>query len=304
MGAYFHGEHRDQAAAEKAVAPSAGAAAKHAAGPDPGGVFSIDRVNAALVGTHFYGKLHHFAVIDSTNAQALVDAQAGAAAGQVYLADEQTAGRGRGGHSWHSEPERGLYVTVLVKPPLRSNRALQLSMLAGLAAAEAILQVTGLRIDLRWPNDLVTAGRPARKLGGILTEAASTPSGALRHAAIGIGINLNQQEFPPELQGNATSLRLETGREVSREALAIALLLTLHTELKRLASSPPVATSSTGIFERFARASSWASGKAVRVEEDGGYTGVTAGLTAEGLLRVRCHDGTERTVRHGGVREL
>ena len=304
MTAYFHGEPTDQAEAEETVAPFAGAAAEKSAGPDPRGVFSIDHVNTALADTHFHGKLHHFAVIGSTNAQALADAQAGAVAGQVYLADEQTAGRGRGGHSWHSEPERGLYLTVLVRPPLHSNGALQLSMLAGLAATEAILQVTGLRIDLRWPNDLVSAGRPARKLGGILTEAVSTPSGALRHAAIGIGINLNQQALPPELQESATSLRLETGTAISREALAIALLLALHTEFERLASSPPFATSDTGIFERFARTSSWASGKHVRVEEEGGYTGVTAGLTAEGLLRVHCGDGRERTVRHGGVREL
>ena len=266
--------------------------------------FSIDRVNDALTGTQFHGGLHHYAVIGSTNAQALADAQTGTAGGQVYIADEQTAGRGRGGHSWHSEPERGLYLTVLVRPPLRSNGTLQLSMLAGLAAAEAIQQSSGLHIDLRWPNDLVIGSRPARKLGGILTEAVSTPAGALRHAAIGIGINLNQQAFPPELGGSATSLRMETGTVVSREALAIALLLALDAELKRLRVAVLANKSALDVFERFARASTWASGKPVRVEEDGGYTGVTAGLTAEGLLRVRCHDGMERTVHHGGVREL
>ncbi len=271
---------------------------------ESGDAFPIARVDAALASTQFHGRLHHFPLIGSTNTQALADAQAGAAAGQVYIADEQTAGRGRGGHSWRSEPGQGLYLTVLVKPRLRSNQTLQLSMLAGLAAAEAIQQVTGLRIDLRWPNDLVSAPRPSRKLGGILTEAASMPDGVLRHAAIGIGINLNQEVFPPELQNSATSLRLELGRAVSREAMAVALLCALHTELVRLASSSPQADVAMDVFARFARASTWTSGKPVRVEEDGGYTGVTAGLTAEGLLRVRCHSGVERTVRHGGVREL
>ena len=78
--------------------------------------FRIERVDEALAGTLFHGKLHHFTTIDSTNTRALADAQGGAEAGQVYIADEQTAGRGRGGHTWHSEPERGLYLTVLVRP--------------------------------------------------------------------------------------------------------------------------------------------------------------------------------------------
>ena len=89
-----------------------------------------------------------------------------------------------------------------------------------------------------------------------------------------------------------------------REALAIALLRALDAGLERLASSALLATSATDMFERFAWASSWVCGKPVRVEEEGGYTGVTAGLTEEGLLRVRCDDGTERVVRHGGVRQL
>lgn len=301
MTAYFREAHAERIGAEvtAAAATEPATPAKHEED-----LFSIARVDAALQGTQFHGKLHHFAVIGSTNAQALADAQDGAAAGQVYLADEQTAGRGRGGHSWHSEPERGLYLTILVRPPLHSNATLQLSMLAGLAAAEAILQVTHHRIDLRWPNDLVAAGAPARKLGGILTEAVSTPAGTLRHAAIGIGINLNQQAFPPELQDNATSLRLETGGVVSREALAVALLQTLDTGLQQLVEAARSTTAAITVFERFARMSTWVTGKPVRVEEGGGYTGVTAGLTVEGLLRVRCDDGTERTVRHGGVREL
>ncbi len=256
------------------------------------------RVDHALQGTMFHGKLHHFPIIDSTNTRALADAQQGAKAGQVYIADEQTAGRGRGGHTWHSEPERGLYLTVLVRPALRSNQVLQLSLLTALAAADAIEQATSLRIDLRWPNDLVAGTQPARKLGGILTEAVSAPEGTLQHAAIGIGINLNQVTFPQDLQASATSLRRETGSTVSREALAVSLLRALDTELRNLACEPFT------VLQRFAQRSTWIYGKRVRVDEDGGYTGVTAGLSDAGLLRVNSDDGQTRTVRHGGVREL
>lgn len=260
--------------------------------------FSLERVNAALAGSLFQGKLHHFCTIGSTQAQAINAAQHGAEAGQVYVADEQTAGRGRGGHRWHSEPGSGLYATVLARPALHSEHALAISLAAGIAAQAAILNITGVRIDLRWPNDLVTAGPDSRKLGGILTESAMKPDGQVRYAAIGIGINLNQREMPAELREVSTSLRRMTGSPVSREALLVELLQQLEAELLALTRSPST------VLARFAESSSWVAGKRVRVAEGDGYTGVTDGLTESGLLRVRCIDGSERVVRHGGVREL
>ncbi|SDF52211.1 biotin--[acetyl-CoA-carboxylase] ligase [Terriglobus roseus] len=261
--------------------------------------FDLQAVNDALQGTIFHGKVQHFTTIGSTNVQALADAQAGAQSGQVYIADEQTAGRGRGGHTWHSEPDRGLYLTMLVRPALQSSDVLKLSMITALAAVEAIAEVTASRItDIRWPNDLVIGANPARKAGGILTEAVSTPSGELRHAAIGIGINLNQLEFPKELAAVATSLRRELGASVSREELAIALLSQMDKEFRQLDQN------GSEVFDRMERKSTWVRGKRVHVAEEEGYTGKTAGLTTEGLLRIHCDDGTERVVRHGGVREL
>jgi BirA family biotin operon repressor/biotin-[acetyl-CoA-carboxylase] ligase len=256
-------------------------------------------VNTALHGTVFGGHVHHFDLIDSTNTRALAEAQAGAAAGQVYIADEQTAGRGRGGHAWHSEPDRGLYLTMLVRPNLRSSDVLKLSLMTGLAAVDAISKVTSCIVDLRWPNDLVMGSQPARKLGGILTEAVSTPAGHVRYAAIGIGINLNQVEFTGELAATATSLRRESGAYVNREDLAIAFLRAMNAELECVSDRVD-----DDIFHRFERASTWVQGKRVQVAEHEGYTGTTAGLTADGLLRIACDDGTERVVRHGGVREL
>ncbi len=265
--------------------------------------FDLDRLNEALQGTMFHGGLHYFPVIDSTNTRALADAQAGMASDQVYIADEQTAGRGRGGHRWHSQPDCGLYLTALLRPPMCGENLLKLSLLAGIAAYAAIHEVTGVHIDLRWPNDLVSppALGASRKLGGILTEAALTPDGDVRYAALGIGINLNQSAFPPELQETATSVRLVVGASLSREDVAAALLVQLEKELRRFPSEEGGAH---GTLERFAALSSWVTGKRVRVDEDGGYTGETTGLTREGFLCVRCSDGRERTVRHGGVREI
>ncbi|GAA3770149.1 biotin--[acetyl-CoA-carboxylase] ligase [Terriglobus aquaticus] len=257
----------------------------------------LSRVNAALADTIFHGKLHHFVTIDSTQTRAIAEAQAGSEGGQVYVADEQTAGRGRGGHTWSSNPGTGLYVTVLARPNLRADDALTISFAAGLAAQAAIREVTGAEIDLRWPNDLVTPGPGSLKLGGILTESAMQTDGLLRYAAIGVGINLNHTVMPPELEAISTSLRRWTGKTVPREAVLIAFLRQLHLELLAVQESP------AAVRQRFAEHSRWVWGKRVQVAEQDGYTGVTLGLTAAGLLRVRCDTGQVREVRHGGVRE-
>ena len=255
------------------------------------------RLEQALHGSIFAGRLHHFTSIDSTNTRAIADAHAGADAGAVYLADRQTAGRGRGGHQWHSANVEGLYLSVLMRPVLAAHAALLLSLATGLAVQSAIRTCTGLAVDLRWPNDIVTADG-ARKLGGILIESASDASGALRFAVVGIGLNLNQRHFPADLHSVASSLLLETGAEVVREDLLPPLLHALASEFARVEAEP-----AGDLLSRFAAASTWVNGRQVSVAEQGGYTGLTEGLDPAGLLQVRTPSGDLRIVRHGGVRQ-
>jgi BirA family transcriptional regulator, biotin operon repressor / biotin---[acetyl-CoA-carboxylase] ligase len=252
--------------------------------------------NCALIGTRFAGKLKHFASVTSTNTLLLEAATGGAPEGTVYVADEQTAGRGRGGHAWHSAPGEGLYASALVHPSLFLRDALWLSLSAGVAAHRAIRETTGIAVDLRWPNDLLLG---AHKLGGILVEtsAASGPDAALHYAIIGSGININHASFPDELKALAISLRLATGQQVSRQALLVALLRALDHELTLLETRSP------DLLARFTELSTWARGKRVHVPEQGGYTGRTAGLDERGFLLVDSDDGIRRTVLSGGVRE-
>lgn len=258
---------------------------------------NVRAVNGALAGTRFTGRLQHFASIDSTNTALLAAAAEGAPEGTVYLADEQTAGRGRGSHQWHSAPGDGLYVSALVRSPLPLSRALWISLATGLAAWQGISALTALDVDIRWPNDLlINTLRGSRKVGGILVETA-VEAEQLRYAVIGIGINVNHAELPPELAQLATSLRLETGHAISREGLLIDLLRALDLELTRLEHG------GDGLLQRFSEVSTWVRGKRVHVAEAGGYTGVTAGLDANGFLMVNAEDGTRRTVLSGGVRE-
>jgi BirA family biotin operon repressor/biotin-[acetyl-CoA-carboxylase] ligase len=126
----------------------------------------------------------------------------------------------------------------------------------------------------------------------------------LRYAVIGVGINVNQQSFPPELQALATSLLGESGRKWAREPILVEFLRALDKEIEWLEAELHGTAIEAGLLDRYAAASSWVRGKRVRVEEAGGYTGVTDGLDASGFLRVAGDDGTLHTVLSGGVRAL
>lgn len=268
--------------------------------------FDIPSLDTALAGTRFGGRLQYFASIDSTNALAMADGARGEADGTVYLADEQTAGRGRGDHAWHSEPGNGLYVSVLLRPlthlanPLPPADALWLSLVAGIAAHDAVLRVTGLAIDVRWPNDLMFGGQ---KFGGILTELNAEAT-RVRYAVIGMGINVNHSRFPEELSAQATSLRIAGLRAWPRQPLLIAVLKALDRALNQLTSATSLADQQSArrdILIRFESISSWVRGKRVRVDEGEGYAGITAGLDEQGFLLIETSRGLRR-VLSGGVR--
>src|SRR3977135_2724364 len=188
-----------------------------------------DMLKQRLKGGLFGKRIHHFFKTDSTNRVALELGHAGEPEGAVVLAEEQTAGRGRAGRNWHSERAAGIYVTLLLRPRLAPVQAPLLTMLAGLSAHSAVQALTGLAVDLKWPNDLLIRGK---KLGGILTEMHAEPS-QVRFVIGGIGLNVNQDEFPGELASVATSLRVETGKPQSRMELLVRLLHEFESDYNR-----------------------------------------------------------------------
>ncbi len=247
-------------------------------------------------GTIFDNQLHHFYKIGSTNTAAMAAAAAGIAEGSVFLAEEQTAGRGRGANSWESERSSGIYCSVVLRPALPPSDVLVLTLAAGLAVRAAIEQVEArVSVDLKWPNDVLIKGR---KVCGILTEMNAEVT-RVRHIVVGIGINVNQKSFPKELESEATSLRMETGSECSRVEVAAALLKSLDREYRLLVEEPDAQPS---ILRRFAEQSSWARGKQVYIEESvPRIEGATEGLDERGFLQVRTAQGLQR-VLSGTVR--
>jgi BirA family biotin operon repressor/biotin-[acetyl-CoA-carboxylase] ligase len=250
-----------------------------------------------LRGTIFDHQLHHYYKIGSTNTAAMAAAAAGAPEGSVFLAEEQTAGRGRGSNSWQSERSAGIYCSVVLRPALPPSDVLVLTLAAGLAVRAALVQVEArVSVDLKWPNDVLINGR---KVCGILTEMHAEPT-CVRHIVVGIGINANQKSFPKEIESQATSLRIETGSECSRVEVAAALLKSLDREYRVLVKEPEAPRS---ILRRFAEQSSWTRGKQIRVEENGArIEGTTEGLDDCGFLQVRTAEGLQR-VLSGTVRE-
>src|SRR5579872_4567830 len=187
-------------------------------------------IDPLIAGTLFHGKIHHSFRTASTNADAMQAGASGAAEGSVFLAEEQTAGRGRGGHGWHSEKAAGIYCSVLLRPPIAPTEALKLSLAAALATEEAVEQFTGVRADIRWPNDLLLNGK---KFCGILAEMNAEPT-RVRHLALGIGINVNHVHFPPSLREIATSIRLELPATPAAESEPVARVPLLAALLKSL----------------------------------------------------------------------
>jgi BirA family biotin operon repressor/biotin-[acetyl-CoA-carboxylase] ligase len=250
-----------------------------------------------LRGTIFDAQVHHFYKIGSTNTAAMAAAAEGAPEGSVFLAEEQTAGRGRGAHSWQSARSAGIYCSVILRPVLPPSEVLVLSLAAGLAVRAAIEQVNArVNVDLKWPNDVLIAGK---KVCGILTEMNAEAT-RVRYVVVGVGINVNQAKFPEELQHQATSLLLATGSEWSRVELTAALLKSLDREYRLLVEQNGAGQS---ILRRFTEQSSWVRGKQVRIEDNGGRVqGTTEGLDERGFLQVRTAQGLQ-TVLSGTVRE-
>jgi BirA family biotin operon repressor/biotin-[acetyl-CoA-carboxylase] ligase len=209
--------------------------------------------------------------------------------GTVVVAEKQTAGVGRHGHSWHSEADGGLYLSIILRLPLIPDTLPVLTMALGLAAQRAVDDIASVACDLRWPNDLLLN---EKKLAGILVQA---PEAGILIA--GVGVNVNQTVFPEELHSIATSLRLETGQEYSRETLLDRIVAESLRYAELLTER-----GKRSILEQFEARSSYVRGKLVEVDgPDRIITGITAGLDENGFLRVQTAHGIE-TIVAGGVR--
>lgn len=234
--------------------------------------------------------IHYFPSIDSTMTEATRLAAEGAQHGTLVIADEQTAGVGRFGRTWLSEPNDGIYCSLVLRLPLPASAVAVATLALGLATREAIQESTGLTCDLRWPNDVLIGDN---KVAGILAQLLDS------RIVAGIGINANHSSLPDGLRTPATSLRMAAGGRIfAREPIVAALVNKVDEFCKIL-----VEYGSGAILKAFAASSSYVVNRRVRF---GGETererGITAGLDSNGFLLVRDDAGHMNTVYTGGIR--
>jgi BirA family biotin operon repressor/biotin-[acetyl-CoA-carboxylase] ligase len=196
-------------------------------------VLHADDLLARLGKTKVIGRdIRVFEQTTSTNDVVEKLARDGVPEGVVVFAESQTKGRGRLGRHWMSPARKGLWFSVLLRPKLRPLETTQLIVAAATALWRAIHEETGITPEIKWPNDILIRGK---KVVGILTEL-SAELDRVKHVTLGVGVdvNLSASEFPADLRKIATSLRIETGKPVSRPELATAILRELDREYARI----------------------------------------------------------------------
>ncbi|HKQ51032.1 MAG TPA: biotin--[acetyl-CoA-carboxylase] ligase [Pyrinomonadaceae bacterium] len=238
-----------------------------------------------------------FDSLPSTNTEAARAAASGAPEGLCVVAREQTRGRGRRERVWVSPMDAGLYVSLVLRPARLAPQAWPLiTLMAALAVRDALTEACALDADIKWPNDLVADGR---KLCGILAETVETQAG--RAVILGIGVNLDDRAFPPELKETAASIASLTGNGTDAETLLQSLLRAVARRYSALLA--PGGADET--VREWSRHSSYAQGRPVRVAlAEGTFDGLTRGLEPDGALRVETDQGEIRIVRAGDVTSL
>ena len=242
--------------------------------------------------TRFGRPARGFAACPSTNTEAMAWAREGAPEGAIVVTEHQTAGRGRLGRAWNDAPGQNLLLSVVLRPELPPHRLGLVTLAGGVAVADAIAEWTApVEPRIKWPNDVLLGGR---KCCGMLLESSL---GADPFVVLGIGLNVNQTEFPPPLAERATSLRLETGRLIPRAALLRRLLARLEYWIDSFADGYGASVREAFVERmvgRGERATVHFSDRKPPVE------GVIEGVDAAGALRFRTGD-TVRVLHAGEV---
>jgi BirA family biotin operon repressor/biotin-[acetyl-CoA-carboxylase] ligase len=236
--------------------------------------------------------LLRFDQLSSTSDYARELAIQGLTEGTTVIARRQTAGKGRQGRIWDSPVDEGLYMSIILRPPITPAQASLITLAAAIAVAETLSLDFAAPVDIKWPNDILLNGR---KMCGILVES-SIENNCLQYAILGIGVNLMQKAFPDELQKTATSLCIETQTEITPDDFLQPLLARL-THWYAVSISQPET-----IISRWQELSSFAEDCAVRIIlHDTVIEGITRGLMPSGALLVELEGGEQREIVSGEV---
>lgn len=229
----------------------------------------------------------------STNADVRRMAEDGAENGLLVVADAQTSGKGRRGRQWESEKGTNLYFSMLLKPDIAPDKASMITLVAAYSVAKVIEKNTGLDAKIKWPNDIVVG---KKKVCGILTEM-NMERDYIHHIVVGIGINVNEEEFPDEIRDMATSLKKEVGRIVSRANLLCDILLQFEKDYSAFLAAEDLKPFIDDYNKMLVN-----KGALVKVlDPKGEFSGIAGGINEEGMLIVFKENGQIEKVYAGEV---
>lgn len=247
------------------------------------------RIRTQMAGKH----LLYFDVIDSTNIEAKRQAELGAEEGLLVVADKQEAGRGRRGRSWESPAGANIFMTLLLRPSMAVNRVPMITLVMALSVAQAIRSMSGLKAEIKWPNDIVIN---RKKVTGILTEL-TMETDYIQYLVCGVGINVNQTKFQESIQETATSICLEAGRKMNRAALIEEIMVRFEENYNSFNKTQDFSLLRDVYNQLLVNQDA-----GVRVLDPAGeYDGISRGINAMGELIVERADGSVEYVYAGEV---
>lgn len=243
-----------------------------------------------LIGSDIF----HFEEIDSTNNYAKKIANEGCPHGTVVIADKQTLGRGRVGRQWQSDSSDGIWFSLVIRPDLEPENIQIITLAASVAVVEAIDETQGIVCGIKWPNDIMLDGK---KLGGILTELSAEP-GHVNYVVVGIGINVNQdlEQFDDEIKQKAASLKMHTGKQVSRVDLLGSVLSHFEKIYKCV-----LLGQNQEIIDKWNKFSVTIGKEVKIIYRDVEYIGTAQSIASDGKLIVECKDGVMREISAGEI---
>lgn len=247
------------------------------------------RMKTKMAGSH----LLYFDEVGSTNIEAKKQAESGAPNGLLVVADKQSQGRGRRGRSWESPAGMNIFMTIMLRPSFAPSKASMITLVMAVSVAQAIADVTRLSVGIKWPNDIVVN---KKKVVGILTEL-TTETDYIQHLVCGVGINVNQTEFPEDISATATSLYLEGGRKINRAELIVKSMERFEENYETFCKTKNM----EGLIDNYNRMLVNREAQVRVLDPKGEYDGISHGITKMGELIVEKADGTVENVYAGEV---
>lgn len=241
----------------------------------------------------FAEKIYFYDEIGSTNDECKKLAEEGAKHGTLVVAEKQTKGKGRRGRNWESPKGTGIWMTLLLRPDIEPYNSSGLTLVAAMAIDKAITEVTGLDAKIKWPNDIVVNGK---KVTGILTEMSAQPE-MINYIVIGIGINVNTEEFPEDIAKTASSLKIESGKTIKRSSIIALFGKYFEQYYARYIKTQDMSL----LIDEYNKELINVDRQIKVLAKENSYTGIAKGINRHGELIVETEDKELRNVVAGEV---